>query len=410
VKGAAGALLALSGADATHAQLRAAGAVPAALRVVRATQRADTRLLCLLLASCLHTGAREAGEPAAANDDVQAALAQFDCSEHLVALLRAALHGDGRYADCLWSVAQAAHHSRVAAVAEATAEQLAAAGAAPLLVELLCSARAEHASARLDAAGALLRLSYVPRLVGALRDAGAPAAAAALAAGAADEELADVARGLLRQLTAPEVVAARGAGARFDVFLSHKRADAKDFARALHTVLIGVGLRVFLDYECLEDVHELPTFVARSANLLFVMTDNVLDSQWCIAELAAAADAGVNVVLVKKHGARWRDAHGHPVRARSSAVSRRHARGGLTRCGRGTGARVPGRAPAGRAAGGGAPALQQHGGGPQRLVLRSLQNEAAGAAAQRRRRPAPAAARRGRDAGRGAWRGRWRRG
>ncbi len=57
-------------------------------------------------------------------------------------LLRVTLHGDGRHADAWWSVAQAAHHARVAAVAALGAEALASAGAAPLLVELLCSKRA----------------------------------------------------------------------------------------------------------------------------------------------------------------------------------------------------------------------------------------------------------------------------
>lgn len=35
----------------------------------------------------------------------------------------------------------------------------------------------------------------------------------------------------------------------FDVFLSHKRTDAKDFARALYNLLITRGYSVFLDFE-----------------------------------------------------------------------------------------------------------------------------------------------------------------
>ena len=309
VKGAAGALLALSGTAATHAQLRAAGAVVAALRCAGATSRADTRLLCLLLAACLHTGAGDVG-------DVDAALAAFDCSAHLVALLRVTLHGDGRHEECVWSVTQASHHVAVAAVAERTAERLVASGAVPLLVELLSSSRAADAPARLDAATALLRMSYVPRLAPELRAAGA-AAAAALHAGSEDERLADAARGLLRHLdgAAPTPASAHDVDdmSRFDVFVSHKRSDAKDFARALHTMLTGMGLRVFLDVECLEDIHDLRTLVARSDNVIFVLTDNVLDSAWCIAELEAAALAGINVVLVKMNGARWRDSTGAPV-------------------------------------------------------------------------------------------------
>ena len=36
---------------------------------------------------------------------------------------------------------------------------------------------------------------------------------------------------------------------RFDVFLSHKRTDAKDFARALYNLLVLRGFTTFLDFE-----------------------------------------------------------------------------------------------------------------------------------------------------------------
>jgi hypothetical protein len=66
VKGAAGALLALSGTEALHVALRHAGAPAAARRVVRDTTRADTRLLCLLLISCLQTTTTKTAEDEAA--------------------------------------------------------------------------------------------------------------------------------------------------------------------------------------------------------------------------------------------------------------------------------------------------------------------------------------------------------
>ena len=36
---------------------------------------------------------------------------------------------------------------------------------------------------------------------------------------------------------------------RYDVFLSHKRTDAKDFARALYNLLVLRGITCFLDFE-----------------------------------------------------------------------------------------------------------------------------------------------------------------
>ena len=40
-----------------------------------------------------------------------------------------------------------------------------------------------------------------------------------------------------------------GGGPRFDVFLSHKRTDAKDFARAMYNLLMLRGFTTFLDFE-----------------------------------------------------------------------------------------------------------------------------------------------------------------
>lgn len=36
---------------------------------------------------------------------------------------------------------------------------------------------------------------------------------------------------------------------RFSVFLSHKRTDSKDFARALYNLLVLRGISTFLDFE-----------------------------------------------------------------------------------------------------------------------------------------------------------------
>jgi hypothetical protein len=104
------------------------------------------------------------------------------------------------------------------------------------------------------------------------------------------------------------------------VFLSHKRTDAKDFARGLHNTLTELGLRVFLDFECLDHIESLTATAAAAHNLVFVLTDNVFDSTWCVRELTAAAEAGRNIVLVLRHGARWRDTDGAPVRKRGNSV------------------------------------------------------------------------------------------
>ena len=47
--------------------------------------------------------------------------------------------------------------------------------------------------------------------------------------------------------------------------------------------------------------------MASSSVFAFILSENVLDSLWCVAELTAAVDSGVPVVVVKKEGSRWRD-------------------------------------------------------------------------------------------------------
>jgi hypothetical protein len=49
---------------------------------------------------------------------------------------------------------------------------------------------------------------------------------------------------------------------------------------------------------------------AKSRTVLFVLSDDILDSAWCVAELVAAVKNNVKVVLVVKEGARWPDKDG----------------------------------------------------------------------------------------------------
>lgn len=100
------------------------------------------------------------------------------------------------------------------------------------------------------------------------------------------------------------------AAAAFNVFLSHKRSDAKDYARALYNLLVLRGIATFLDFEFREELNDLEKIVAGCTNFIFILTDNVFDSKWCMRELESAVEAGVNIILVCKEGSRWRDEKG----------------------------------------------------------------------------------------------------
>ena len=103
------------------------------------------------------------------------------------------------------------------------------------------------------------------------------------------------------------VLDALGDSKKYHLFISHKQSDAKDFARALHTMFTLRGLHAFIDMEYAGDLGTLEDIVRASVVLVFILSDYVLDSPWCVSELSAAVAHGVPVVVVKKEGSRWRD-------------------------------------------------------------------------------------------------------
>jgi hypothetical protein len=136
----------------------------------------------------------------------------------------------------------------------------------------------------------------------------------------ADLRIADAASGCVRNLEGKDdgldsVTAAISCPSdpKFDVFLSHKRTDAKDFARALYNLLDVRGIRSFLDYEYREELSRLEDIVGQCTNFVFVLTDNIFDSKWCLIELEAAVKYGVNIILLVKDGARWPDEAGNMI-------------------------------------------------------------------------------------------------
>ena len=63
--------------------------------------------------------------------------------------------------------------------------------------------------------------------------------------------------------------------------------------------------------EALEDINDLPMIVAGCDLFLLVLSDGVLDSQFCMQELETAVEVGVPIVLVVKEGSRWPDDAGN---------------------------------------------------------------------------------------------------
>ena len=88
----------------------------------------------------------------------------------------------------------------------------------------------------------------------------------------------------------------------FNAFISHKRSDAQDFARTIFSMLKGKDYSCFLDVDALEGVNDLDMLVAGSDVFIFILSTDVLASQWCSKELAAAVISDVPILMIRKEG------------------------------------------------------------------------------------------------------------
>ena len=66
----------------------------------------------------------------------------------------------------------------------------------------------------------------------------------------------------------------KGSTQHYNVFLSHKRTDAKDFARGLHNFFVLKDFSTFLDYEHRNELNQLDNIVGSCDNFVFILTDN----------------------------------------------------------------------------------------------------------------------------------------
>ncbi|GIL63475.1 hypothetical protein Vafri_17524, partial [Volvox africanus] len=214
----------------------------------------------------------------------------------------------------------------------------------PSLLDALVSSHQHHAAGDITpeawavraAAGAqtLLRLASCAELVPALRAAGAAAVLRLLALEADDPRVGEAAcgallymgdTGLVGYTSRPAVAAFRAlyrtggaAGGsepelvnRFQVFVSHHRADAHHFAMfTLHPMLVLQGVPAFIDSQHRNASSDWAHMIAGCKNMVVVMTEMLLASPEHVREVETALAAGLNVIVVMPEGARWTDSQG----------------------------------------------------------------------------------------------------
>ena len=102
----------------------------------------------------------------------------------------------------------------------------------------------------------------------------------------------------------------------YHFYIVHKVATGRHIAQALHMTLKSEGFKSWLDVDTGHSAstgQDGPTKsnmeegIRKSANILLVLTKDVLESDWCRQELQWAIDAGKGVVCV--HDASCRDDH-----------------------------------------------------------------------------------------------------
>ena len=90
---------------------------------------------------------------------------------------------------------------------------------------------------------------------------------------------------------------------KYTCFLSHYKREAGAEARILKSELVRALKvpmdQVFLDADDLTDLRDLLECVRQSDVFILMWTDGVLSRPWCLAELSAAADAGIPILVVK---------------------------------------------------------------------------------------------------------------
>lgn len=314
-----------------HTTLKESGVVGLMQRAIE-QGGSSKRRICMTALAHLCCGVRDdAIDSHAAN-----LLSQHDISKSIVSLMvGAATDGVSQSSTNAEGLSELAATCAALARTPLGAKRLVDAGLLPIVVMALHNKHGRSPYACLHLCRTLLFLSELPDLRSHLDQAGVPAVLKELLAmqPPLETRTSDEAKGCLLQLGQLEDQAAIEAlrlsvpveasgidtgsnnkhkGFTWDVFLSHKRSDSKDFCRALHTLLVTRGMTVFLDFEWREELTQLQSAVAGSRVFIFVLSDNVLQSEWCIKELLAAVQSGSVIVLLTKDGARWSDGPDSP--------------------------------------------------------------------------------------------------
>jgi len=84
------------------------------------------------------------------------------------------------------------------------------------------------------------------------------------------------------------------------IFLSHKRSSAQGMVGRIYEGL-KEDYQVFLDSEADFDLHDLAAIVKNTQIFIFVLTEGILDSFWCLQELRSAIENKKRILIIREY-------------------------------------------------------------------------------------------------------------
>jgi hypothetical protein len=86
-----------------------------------------------------------------------------------------------------------------------------------------------------------------------------------------------------------------------DIFLSHRQVTGQGIAMALRLELRSLNsqLQIFLDVKAEFDLHNLPLIVEKSKLFVFILTEGIFASEYCLKELETAVKLRKKICVVK---------------------------------------------------------------------------------------------------------------
>jgi len=81
--------------------------------------------------------------------------------------------------------------------------------------------------------------------------------------------------------------------------LSHRQKTGQQVALPLYLTLSNLGYKVFLDTHAEFELHDLKRLVSNTTLFVFVLSEGILDSEFCFNEFETGVQSNKKIVLIR---------------------------------------------------------------------------------------------------------------